>query len=55
MELELYCSQLDEERVKCLHLQHNIEDKECKVKELEQQLMLEVVNKKELGEINYVL
>lgn len=48
VELELYCSQLDEERVKCLHLQHNIEDKECKVKELEQQLMLEVVNKKEL-------
>ncbi|XP_062925160.1 centromere-associated protein E-like isoform X2 [Mobula hypostoma] len=49
-ELELYCRQLEEERAKCSQLQHNIEDKEGKVKELEQQLTHEIVKQNEIND-----
>ncbi|XP_072137981.1 centromere-associated protein E isoform X3 [Mobula birostris] len=49
-ELELYCRQLEEERAKCSQLQHNIEDKGGKVKELEQQLTHEIVKQNEIND-----
>ncbi|XP_051876518.1 centromere-associated protein E isoform X3 [Pristis pectinata] len=50
LELELYCTQLEEERAKCSQLQHNVEGKEGQVKELEQQLELELVKQKEIND-----
>uniref|UniRef100_UPI00398F5893 centromere-associated protein E n=1 Tax=Pristiophorus japonicus TaxID=55135 RepID=UPI00398F5893 len=40
-ELDLHCTQFEEEKAKCVQLQHDLEDKERRVQELEQQLMQE--------------
>ncbi|XP_069781405.1 centromere-associated protein E isoform X2 [Narcine bancroftii] len=50
MELELCCTHLEEERAKCSQLQHNTEDKAKQIKELEQQMMLELVKQKEMDD-----
>ncbi|XP_067838434.1 centromere-associated protein E-like [Heptranchias perlo] len=49
-ELDLYSTQLAEEKAKCAQLQHDIEDKERQVKEQEQQLMQDLEKQKEMDD-----